>query len=121
MKYSGQAAIKGDIEHFKTALAKVTGVQGFMPVVAPGSVAPERKDEYYKSEEEGLFAIDCFGCERESAFALYEGTQTCAKNRMIICHYDADFLLRRGTGYGGKSARVCRVLRHTLRATWLSL
>jgi 5-methyltetrahydropteroyltriglutamate--homocysteine methyltransferase len=57
VRYSGQAAIKGDIEHFKTALAKVEGVQGFMPVVAPGSVAPERKDEYYKSEEEGLFAI----------------------------------------------------------------
>ena len=57
VKYSGQAAIAADIAHFKTALSKVGGVQGFMPVVAPASVAPERKDEYYKSEEEGLFAI----------------------------------------------------------------
>ena len=55
--YTGHAAIKRDIDDLKAALkdVKVEGV--FLPVVAPGSVAPERGEEYYKSSEESLFAI----------------------------------------------------------------
>ena len=30
---------------------------GFLPVVAPASVLPNRTDEFYKTEEEALFAI----------------------------------------------------------------
>jgi 5-methyltetrahydropteroyltriglutamate--homocysteine methyltransferase len=54
--YTGQDALQRDIENFKAALNGVT-VEAFMPVVAPASVTPERKDEYYKSEEEYVFAI----------------------------------------------------------------
>jgi 5-methyltetrahydropteroyltriglutamate--homocysteine methyltransferase len=32
-------------------------VDAFMPLVAPASVVPQRTDEYYKTEEEALFAI----------------------------------------------------------------
>ena len=32
-------------------------IHGFLPVVAPASVVPARRDEYYRSEEEALFAI----------------------------------------------------------------
>jgi 5-methyltetrahydropteroyltriglutamate--homocysteine methyltransferase len=32
-------------------------VDGFLPVVAPGSVLPSRRDEFYTTEEEALFAI----------------------------------------------------------------
>jgi 5-methyltetrahydropteroyltriglutamate--homocysteine methyltransferase len=32
-------------------------VKGFLPVVAPASVAPNRKDEFYKTPEDALFAI----------------------------------------------------------------
>ena len=39
------------------ALAGVTVEQAFMPVVAPSSVLPDRKDEYYKSEEDWLEAV----------------------------------------------------------------
>ncbi len=35
----------------------VTVEQAFMPVVAPSSVLPDRKDEFYKSEEEWLAAV----------------------------------------------------------------
>jgi 5-methyltetrahydropteroyltriglutamate--homocysteine methyltransferase len=57
IKYTGQAAIRRDIEDLKKAIAGVDVVNAFLPVVAPASVVPQRKDEYYKSEEEGLFAI----------------------------------------------------------------
>jgi 5-methyltetrahydropteroyltriglutamate--homocysteine methyltransferase len=51
------AAVKGDIARLKQALQKNPGVTGFLPVVAPASAAPLRQDEYYKSDEEFLFAI----------------------------------------------------------------
>lgn len=54
--YTGQDALQRDIENFKAALDGLA-VEGFMPVVAPASVTPERKDEYYKSEEAYVFAL----------------------------------------------------------------
>jgi 5-methyltetrahydropteroyltriglutamate--homocysteine methyltransferase len=56
IKYTGQAAIQRDIANLKAAL-QGKGVKGFLPVVAPASVAPNRKDEFYKSPEDALFAI----------------------------------------------------------------
>ena len=57
VKYVGQAIVQRDIDNFKAALKGVTVEQAFMPVVAPSSVLPDRKDEYYKSEEEWLAAV----------------------------------------------------------------
>ena len=56
IKYTGQAAIQRDIANLKAAL-QGQGVKGFLPVVAPASVAPNRKDEFYKTPEDALFAI----------------------------------------------------------------
>jgi 5-methyltetrahydropteroyltriglutamate--homocysteine methyltransferase len=56
VKYKGQAALRKDIEIFKKAL-KGVDVEGFMPVVAPASAVPMFKNEFYKSEEEAIFAI----------------------------------------------------------------
>jgi 5-methyltetrahydropteroyltriglutamate--homocysteine methyltransferase len=56
MRYKGQAAIAKDIATFKAALHGVDG-EGFLPVVAPASAVPMFKNEYYKSEEEALFAL----------------------------------------------------------------
>jgi 5-methyltetrahydropteroyltriglutamate--homocysteine methyltransferase len=57
VKYVGQAIVQRDIDNFKAALAGRKIEEAFMPVVAPSSVLPDRKDEYYKSEEEWLAAI----------------------------------------------------------------
>ena len=57
IRYTGQAELQQDIDHFKAAL-KAAGVEeGFLPVAAPASVIPDRKNEYYKSDEEMLEAI----------------------------------------------------------------
>jgi 5-methyltetrahydropteroyltriglutamate--homocysteine methyltransferase len=55
--YVGQAIVRRDIDNFKAALARVKVAEAFMPVVAPSSVLPDRKDEYYKREEDWLAAI----------------------------------------------------------------
>src|SRR5690606_23990007 len=56
VRYKGQAALRKDIEIFRKALEGVD-VEGFMPVVAPASAVPLFRNEYYKSEEEAIFAI----------------------------------------------------------------
>src|SRR5437660_9627171 len=55
--YTGQAALKRDIDNLKTALAKVHVVEAFLPVAAPASVIPDRKNEFYPSEDACLLAI----------------------------------------------------------------
>ena len=55
--YTGQAALGRDIENFKAALAGAPVVEGFLPVAAPASVIPDRKNEYYRSEDACLEAI----------------------------------------------------------------
>jgi 5-methyltetrahydropteroyltriglutamate--homocysteine methyltransferase len=55
--YSGQAALARDIENFKAALAETRITEAFMPVAAPASVIPDRKNEYYADEDALLEAI----------------------------------------------------------------
>src|SRR5262245_1958663 len=54
--YAGQAEVQRDIATLKAALAS-SGATGFLPVAAPSSVIPDRKNEYYRSEDELLEAI----------------------------------------------------------------
>ncbi|HEY7662009.1 MAG TPA: cobalamin-independent methionine synthase II family protein [Xanthobacteraceae bacterium] len=55
--YTRQAELQRDIDNFKAALAGVKVAEAFLPVAAPASVIPDRKNEYYKSDEECLAAI----------------------------------------------------------------
>jgi 5-methyltetrahydropteroyltriglutamate--homocysteine methyltransferase len=55
--YTGQAQLQLDIDNFKAALNGVKVEEAFMPVAAPASVIPDRKNEYYKSEEDLIRAI----------------------------------------------------------------
>jgi 5-methyltetrahydropteroyltriglutamate--homocysteine methyltransferase len=55
--YTGQEELKRDIDNFKAALKSVKVAEAFLPVAAPASVIPDRKNEYYKSEEELIRAI----------------------------------------------------------------
>src|SRR3954469_19085448 len=57
IRYTGQNLLQADIDNFKAALAKVKVVEGFLPVAAPASVIPDRKNEYYKNADELAEAI----------------------------------------------------------------
>ncbi len=57
ISYTGQAQLQRDIDNFKAALKGAKVTEAFMPVAAPASVIPDRKNEYYKTEEELLEAI----------------------------------------------------------------
>ena len=55
--YTGQAELERDIKNFKAALDGVGVEEAFLPVAAPASVIPDRKNEHYRSDEEMLDAI----------------------------------------------------------------
>ena len=55
--YSGEAELERDIANLKAALENAKVEEAFLPVAAPASVIPDRKNEYYKSDEECLLAI----------------------------------------------------------------
>jgi 5-methyltetrahydropteroyltriglutamate--homocysteine methyltransferase len=55
--YTGQAELKRDMDNFNAALRQTKVVEAFLPVAAPASVIPDRKNEYYATEEDCLRAI----------------------------------------------------------------
>jgi len=57
IKYTGQAELQRDIDNFKAALKTVKAEEAFLPVAAPASVIPDRKNEYYKNDDELQAAI----------------------------------------------------------------
>jgi 5-methyltetrahydropteroyltriglutamate--homocysteine methyltransferase len=57
IRYTGQAELGLDIANFKAALEAAGVAEGFLPVAAPASVIPDRRNEHYKSDEEMLAAI----------------------------------------------------------------
>jgi len=56
IRYAGQAELARDIDNLSAAVEGLP-VTGFLPVVAPASVAYQRKDEHYASEEAYVYAI----------------------------------------------------------------
>ena len=57
IRYTGQAEVQRDIANFKAALARAGVAEVFLPVAAPASVIPDRRNEHYPSDEQMLEAI----------------------------------------------------------------
>jgi 5-methyltetrahydropteroyltriglutamate--homocysteine methyltransferase len=57
LRYVGQADLARDLDNFKSALAGVKVAAGFLPANTPGTIEHWMGNEYYKSDEEFLFAI----------------------------------------------------------------
>jgi len=55
--YTGQEELTRDIDNFRSALSAVTVEEAFLPVAAPASVIPDRKNEYYPSDDDLQQAI----------------------------------------------------------------
>ncbi len=55
--YTGIAALQRDIDDVKAAIQGTHVTEAFLPVAAPASVIPDRKNLYYKNDEEMQEAI----------------------------------------------------------------
>jgi 5-methyltetrahydropteroyltriglutamate--homocysteine methyltransferase len=57
LRYVGQADLAADLDNFKAALAGVDVAAAFLPANTPGTIEHWMLNEYYKSDEEFVFAI----------------------------------------------------------------
>jgi 5-methyltetrahydropteroyltriglutamate--homocysteine methyltransferase len=57
VKYTGLAELNTDINNLKAALRGVNVEEAFLPVAAPSSAIPDRKNEYYRNDEELVIAL----------------------------------------------------------------
>src|SRR5581483_1665998 len=57
VKYIGLDELNRDIANLKAALAGVKVEEAFLPVAAPSSAIPDRKNEYYRNDEELIVAL----------------------------------------------------------------
>lgn len=57
VKYTGLAELKTDIDHLHAALQGAKVEEAFLPVAAPSSAIPDRKNEYYRNDEELVIAL----------------------------------------------------------------
>ena len=55
--YTGQSELRQDIDNLESALKGVKVEEAFLPVAAPASVIPDRKNEYYRTAEDLQQAI----------------------------------------------------------------
>jgi 5-methyltetrahydropteroyltriglutamate--homocysteine methyltransferase len=57
LRYTGQADLATDLANFKAALDGVDVAEAFLPANSPGTIEHWLANEYYKSDEEFVFAI----------------------------------------------------------------
>ena len=57
LRYTGQADLAADLANFKAALDGVDVAEAFLPANSPGTIEHWLANEYYKSDEEFVFAI----------------------------------------------------------------
>jgi 5-methyltetrahydropteroyltriglutamate--homocysteine methyltransferase len=64
LTYTGIDQLRRDISNLRDAMAEVRVEEGFLPVVAPGSVQPVLANEYYRDDESYFAAIaECLRTE----------------------------------------------------------
>lgn len=57
LRYTGQLDLAADLANFKAALDGVSVAEAFLPANSPGTIEHWLANEYYKSDEEFVFAI----------------------------------------------------------------
>jgi 5-methyltetrahydropteroyltriglutamate--homocysteine methyltransferase len=57
LRYVGQADLATDLANFRAALDAVNVAEGFLPANTPGTIEHWMANEYYKTDEEFVFAI----------------------------------------------------------------
>jgi 5-methyltetrahydropteroyltriglutamate--homocysteine methyltransferase len=108
----GRRQMQRDVDNFKAALKDVNVEEAFLPVVAPCSIYVNYQNEYYKSEEEFLFAV---------AEALHEEYKIIVDAGLIVQTDDAilanlyDPITDSGRDYRKWAEMNLEALNHALR------
>ena len=82
LSYAGQADTQRDIDYLKTAMAENDVEEGFLSALAPGTIEHWLRNDYYKTEEEMVYAI---------AEAMHEEYKAIADAGLIVQLDDPGF------------------------------
>ena len=111
--YTDTHSMKRDIEHMKAALAGVDVEEGFLPVVAPASAAFNGVNDYYKTDEEYVYALS--EALRNEYLAIYESGLVVQVDDAVLANAYDD-LMAKGTEVYRKWANTrIDALNHALR------
>jgi 5-methyltetrahydropteroyltriglutamate--homocysteine methyltransferase len=115
VKYKGRSEIERDIDNFKAALKGVTVEGAFLPVVAPASAVALATNEFYKSEEDFLFAVA--EAMREEYAAIVKARLTVQVDDAFLPYmYDVAFKENEIKKYRKWAALRVEALNHALKA-----
>src|SRR5262249_14290478 len=112
--YTGQAELGQDIDNFKQALAGVDVVEAFLPVAAPASVIPDRKNEYYKSEDDLQQAI-ADAMHAEYKMIIDAGLLVQLDDARAAMSYDRMVPPKRLKEYRAWLARHVEIINHAIK------
>jgi 5-methyltetrahydropteroyltriglutamate--homocysteine methyltransferase len=89
ISYRGHDSVKRDIEIFKAAFAKVNVLEGFLPAIAPSNLESTIRNDYYKTQDEYLFALA--DAMREEYRAIVDaGLVLQIDYPRLLTHYNVD-------------------------------
>jgi 5-methyltetrahydropteroyltriglutamate--homocysteine methyltransferase len=81
IRYIGQDAVRADIDNLKQALQGSRAAEGLLMAVAPGTIEHWMHNEYYRTQEEFLFAL---------ADAMHEEYQAITDSGLVLHIDDPD-------------------------------
>ena len=111
--YTDQHSIKRDIEHLKSAAAGVGVEEAFLPVVAPASAAFNGVNDYYKTEEEYVYALS--EALRNEYVAIYESGLLLQVDDAVLANAYDDLMARSPEIYRRWAQLRIEALNHALR------
>src|SRR4051812_19892152 len=86
LRYKGQDALARDIANLKQAMEGVDITEAFMPSISPATVAAFQTNQYYKTDEEFLFAI-ADAMREEYAAIVNAGILLQVDDPRLVTHY----------------------------------
>ena len=112
--YTGAAELQQDIDNFKDALRSVDVAEAFLPVAAPTSVIPDRKNEYYKSDDDLQQAI-AEAMHTEYKMIIDAGLLAQLDDARAAVSYDRMVPPKTLEEYRGWLARQVEIINHAIK------
>jgi 5-methyltetrahydropteroyltriglutamate--homocysteine methyltransferase len=111
--YTDEHSIKRDIQHLKQAASSAGVEEAFLPVVAPASAAFNGVNDYYKSDEEYVYALA--EALRNEYMAIYESGLVLQVDDAVLANAYDDLMSRGPDDYRKWAELRVEALNHALR------
>jgi 5-methyltetrahydropteroyltriglutamate--homocysteine methyltransferase len=111
--YTDQHSIHRDIANMKAAMASAGVEEGFLPVVAPASAAFNGVNDYYKTDEEYVYALS--EALRTEYLAIYESGLILQVDDAVLANAYDDLMAQSRETYRKWAETRIEALNHALR------